>query len=224
MKRVDSDGNMVLVCLYVDDVTYAVSHPALADQFLAQLRERFVFEEGEGKPIEYLLGIAIHQDLDKGTIHLNMETVISKLCMAILSKEELIKSNSVMAPMLQTPLLRQKERSVPKITFDYLSVVGSLLHISNCLRPDISYAVGNLARLLLRQVMRMLELSGEFFSICIERNHWELLIIERVINRETYPWSLSKQSIHLMMGLTRQKCLLIQIMQQMRLEGQLWDA
>ena len=27
MKRVDDDGNMVLVCLYVDDVTYAVSHP-----------------------------------------------------------------------------------------------------------------------------------------------------------------------------------------------------
>ena len=146
MKRVDGDGKMVLVCLYVDDVTYAVSHPALADQFLAQLRERFVIEEGEGKPIEYLLGIAIHQDLDKGTIHLNMETLISKLCMSILSKEELMKSNSVMAPMLQTPLLRQKERSVPKITFDYLSVVGSLLHISNCLRPDISYAVGNLAR------------------------------------------------------------------------------
>ena len=49
--------------------------------------------------------------------------------------------------MLQTPLLRQKERSVPKFTFDYLSVVGSLLHVSNCLRPeDVSYAVGNLAR------------------------------------------------------------------------------
>ena len=146
MKRVDDDGNMVLVCLYVDDVTYAVSHPALADQFLAQLRERFVIEEGEGKPIEYLLGIAIHQDLEKGTIHLSMETAISKLCMSILTKEELVKSSSVMAPMLQTPLLRQKERSVPKFTFDYLSVVGSLLHISNCLRPDVSYAVGNLAR------------------------------------------------------------------------------
>ena len=146
MKRVDDDGNMVLVCLYVDDVTYAVSHPALADQFLAQLRERFVIEEGEGKPIEYLLGIAIHQDLEKGTIHLSMETAISKLCMSILTKEELVKSSSVMAPMLQTPLLRQKERSVPKLSFDYLSVVGSLLHISNCLRPDVSYAVGNLAR------------------------------------------------------------------------------
>ena len=132
MRRVDGDGNVVFICLYVDDVTYAVSYPALADQFLAQLRERFVIEEEEGKPIEYLLGIAIYQDL-----HLNM--------------------------------------------------------------------------------------PGEFFNICIERNHWELLIIEIVINRETYPWSFSKQNILLMMGLTRQKYLLIQIMQQTRLEGQLWD-
>ena len=54
---------------------------------------------------------------------------------------------SVTAPiMLQAPLVRQLERTVAKSTFDYLSVVGSLLHISNCLRPDISYAVGNLAR------------------------------------------------------------------------------
>ena len=42
--------------------------------------------------------------------------------------------------------MRNIERSIPKDSFDYLSVVGSLLHISNCLRPDISYAVGNLAR------------------------------------------------------------------------------
>ena len=146
MKRVEPDGGMVLVCLYVDDVTYAVSRSDMADRFLAELRERFVIEEGEGKPIEYLLGIAVHQDLAKGTIHLSMETAISKLCISVLSKEELVKASSVTAPMLQTPLLRQEERSVPKSTFDYLSVVGSLLHISNCLRPDISYAVGNLAR------------------------------------------------------------------------------
>ena len=48
MKRVEPDGSMVLVCLYVDDVTYAVSRSDMADRFLAELRERFVIEEGEG--------------------------------------------------------------------------------------------------------------------------------------------------------------------------------
>ena len=43
-------------------------------------------------------------------------------------------------------LPRLKEREVPVTTFDYLSVVGSLIHFANCMRPDISYAVGMLAR------------------------------------------------------------------------------
>jgi len=54
MKRVAADGGMVLVCLYVDDITYAVSHDDLADKFLAELRERFVIDVSEGKPIETL--------------------------------------------------------------------------------------------------------------------------------------------------------------------------
>jgi hypothetical protein len=49
MKRVEPDGGIVLVCLYVDDITYAVSRSDMADRFLAELRERFVIEEGEGK-------------------------------------------------------------------------------------------------------------------------------------------------------------------------------
>ena len=42
--------------------------------------------------------------------------------------------------------MRLKERIVPVEKFDYLSVVGSLLHLANCVRCDIAYAVGCLAR------------------------------------------------------------------------------
>jgi len=48
--------------------------------------------------------------------------------------------------MSSTPLLKQNTRDVPVSEFDYLSVVGSLLHIANCIRCDIAYAVGALAR------------------------------------------------------------------------------
>jgi hypothetical protein len=48
--------------------------------------------------------------------------------------------------MLVTPLVKLSERTVPKESFDYLSVVGSLLHIANCVRVDIALAVGILAR------------------------------------------------------------------------------
>ena len=100
----------------------------------------------EGAPIEYILGMAITQDLVAGTIKMSMELPITKLCLSVLSDEELVKSESVDTPMLPTPLRKESSRVVPKSEFDYLSVVGSLLHIANCVRCDISYAVGNLAR------------------------------------------------------------------------------
>ena len=88
----------------------------------------------------------MNQDRDAGTVHLNMEMAITKLCKTILTKEELVRSSTVRSPMLVTPLKIQQERTVPLEVFDYLSVVGSLLHVANCVRPDISYAVGCLAR------------------------------------------------------------------------------
>ena len=90
--------------------------------------------------------MAVDQDIDAGTIRLNMELAITKLCHGILTEHELAKSASVETPMLLAPLLKQTERTVPKSDFDYLSVVGSLLHIVNCVRCDASYAVGVLAR------------------------------------------------------------------------------
>jgi hypothetical protein len=35
------------------------------------LREQFVIDEGEGKPIELLLGMAVSQDLAVGTVHMH---------------------------------------------------------------------------------------------------------------------------------------------------------
>ena len=44
------------------------------------------------------------------------------------------------------PLKKLSERIVPKEDFDYLSVVGSLLHLANCVRCDVAVSVGILAR------------------------------------------------------------------------------
>jgi hypothetical protein len=145
-KRVAADGGVILVCTYVDDLTFAVSNQSLATQFMAELRRRFVIDDGEGEPIDYLLGMAVNQNLEAGTVHLNMELAITKLCHSVLTAEEIAKAATVRTPMLVTPLKRQVERTVHASTFDYLSVVGSLLHVANCVRPDIAYAVGNLAR------------------------------------------------------------------------------
>jgi hypothetical protein len=72
--------------------------------------------------------------------------MVTKLAHGILTKEELVKCSGVDYPMLVTPLVKLTERKISVEQFDYLSVVGSLLHIANCVRCDIALAVGILAR------------------------------------------------------------------------------
>ena len=130
----------------VDDLTYSVPDEAEADAFLAMMRERFVVDEGEGKPIEFLLGMAVKQDLAAGTIRMDMAMAIDKLARGVLTEEELVRSRGVHHPMLLAPLPRLTERLVSVESFDFLSVLGSILHISNCVRADVAVAVGILAR------------------------------------------------------------------------------
>ena len=144
--RFNPDGSKMLAAVYVDDITLACSGDEARDAFMAEIRERFVVDEGEGAPIDYLLGMAISQNLDAGTIKISMELPITKLSLSVLTKEELAKADLVDTPMLPTPLRKESTRVIPKSEFDYLSIVGSLLHIANCVRCDIAYAVGNLAR------------------------------------------------------------------------------
>ena len=98
------------------------------------------------KPVKFLLGIAVHHDLAAGTISLDMSMAIDKLAKGILTPEELVKSKGVHYPMLISPLPRLSVREVPQSQFDFLSVLGSLLHIANCVRIDIATAVNILAR------------------------------------------------------------------------------
>ena len=88
----------------------------------------------------------MHQDLAAGTISLDMSMAIDKLAKGILTPEELVKSKGVHYPMLLSPLPRLSVREVPQSQFDFLSVLGSLLHIANCVRIDIATAVNILAR------------------------------------------------------------------------------
>lgn len=49
-KRVNPDGSKVFAAVYVDDITFACSGDAARDAFMAEIRERFVVDEGEGAP------------------------------------------------------------------------------------------------------------------------------------------------------------------------------
>ena len=59
-KKVFPDNYLILNCVYVDDIVYAVPDDSCAANFLTMIRDRFVVEEGEGKPVVFLLGMAVH--------------------------------------------------------------------------------------------------------------------------------------------------------------------
>ena len=67
---------------------------------MSEMRERFEIKEGEGQPINYLLGILIKQDLEAGTVTLTQELAATKLADAFLTEEEKVKASSVNHPML----------------------------------------------------------------------------------------------------------------------------
>ena len=74
--------------LFVDDLTYSAPDLETATIFLNMMRDRFVIDDKEGQPIEWLLGMAINQDMEKGTVHMSMEVMITKLAHGILTTEE----------------------------------------------------------------------------------------------------------------------------------------
>ena len=145
-KKTLPSGKIIMCVTYIDDITYSATDKATADEFLADLKKRFVIEDGEGAPVSWLLNMKIHQDLLAGTISMNQEVAITKLAESLLSKEELVKASGIHYPMHAQPLKKLSERIVPKEDFDYLSVVGSLLHLANCVRCDVAVSVGILAR------------------------------------------------------------------------------
>jgi hypothetical protein len=111
---------------------------------MAQLRARFTLQDLETGDIEFILSMAIRRDREAGTLTLNQQQAIEKIA----EKMEITNKNSIDTAMVATPLVKlaEPETDPSVVNWPYLETVGSLLHISQCTRPDIAYAVGSLAR------------------------------------------------------------------------------
>ena len=93
--------------------------------------------------MEWILGGRVTRDISKGTTSIDQSVAIEKLA----KKLGLHHSNPTKTPMSATPLpLPNRSKRPPSEDFNYLSVIGSLLHIVNYTRPDCAFAVGSLAR------------------------------------------------------------------------------
>ena len=124
-----------LLVTFVDDCGLSVHDPAMIDEFVRQLQEL-------GFDFTAFLGVAMLK-LPNGLIHMHQRGLIKKILKA--TGMEDCNPNSV--PAAQVALgSNPNDAAWPQTPWRYSSIVGMLLYLANNTRPDIQFAVSQVAR------------------------------------------------------------------------------
>ena len=134
-------GESVFILTYVDDLLIAAATPDTVTKVKAALLRAFDARDmGEAS---LFLGMSVKRDRTAGTLRLSQERMTSEL----ITKWGLESGKTKSTPL--SPAIKlTKEEGEPLNTslHAYSALVGSLLYLAVCTRPDIAQAVGALAR------------------------------------------------------------------------------
>ena len=135
------NGQILVLLLYVDDMCYGGSCLVLVKRFKSSIERRFkVTHQG---PISWLLGMELSRNLSYKSITISQKKYLNDL----LRRFEMSECKSVLSPMTKQSM-SQEERVV--LTEEhrqmYQSLIGGLLYLVVCTRPDIAFAVIALTR------------------------------------------------------------------------------
>jgi len=135
----------MILTIWVEDGLFASSDKTAGQSVIQHLREEYKMKAG---PAENFVGLNINRDRPNKTLHLSSPSYIEK----VLAKFNMTECNPFRIPA--EPSLRlsrdmesadvettAKMRSIP-----YRQVIGSLMYAAITFRPDITYAVNQLAR------------------------------------------------------------------------------
>ena len=127
--------------MYVDDIIIAGRDKSSIKRVKRQLAAKFDIKD-LGK-LSYFLGISIIQDQDKKTTWMGQTAYTERL----LAKMGMNDCNQVKTPADPGNHLVKADEDEPALNQQlYRSAVGSLMYLATSTRPDISFAVGTLAR------------------------------------------------------------------------------
>jgi hypothetical protein len=149
----DDSNNIIdeiFLAQYVDDCFIAASSDKVLEWFLEKLSERFPVNQKSSGEVSMaepgrLLSMQLYYDKIKGILTFNQSVAITTLAEKFgvikdISKRKLLPIHSE----LKLPKYSDPQDNIKPN--DYLSIVGSCLHISQVSRPDCAYAVGVLCR------------------------------------------------------------------------------
>jgi len=149
LKKSEKSDDYCWVLIWVDDVLW-IGPRDMVDEAKSQLAKQFpVTDMGSA---HFFLGIEIVRGPQK--ISLNQSAYIQK----ILERFHLTNAHTVSTPLnpgtklLETPDTSDREAQVDRVVdgevdeTEYRSMIGSLMYLMLCTRPDIAFAVGVLSR------------------------------------------------------------------------------
>ena len=137
----DASGDLFYIGVYVDDIILAGRSDDRIKEVKDALSQKFNIKD-MGK-LHYFLGVSVVQDEAQGSTWIGQPTYIEK----VLRKFGMQDAKPVGTPVdVNTKLLNATDEEECIDQSLYQSAVGSLMYISVNTRPDITYAVSNLAR------------------------------------------------------------------------------
>ena len=135
----------IWVAAYADDLSIASSNKDIYQWFIKLLGNRFPINASESGELDWILSMKVQRDREKGTLKLTQAAAIEKLYMGMGLDGPNARAR-VVTPMSTERLTKVSEPEFAKEDFDYLSILGSVLHINMLTRPEISFAVNSLTR------------------------------------------------------------------------------
>ena len=135
-------GSNIYILVYVDDILIVAKDMAAVIHVKERLTTVFdVRDLGEAK---YFLGMSLDRDRAEHTLKMSQKRLASEL----VDKYGLKEGKTKTVPMSPSIRITQTEddKVLDKEVYRYSELVGSLLYLSVCTRPDIAQAVGVLAR------------------------------------------------------------------------------
>jgi len=136
---------IIIVAAYVDDLLIFANDIEEKKRLKQELMKRFKIKNLG--PIKNCLGIRITRDRKKGKLTLDQQ----KYTEEILSKFNMLDCNPVYTPLEHKLNLlngdqETKHEDSTSSKIPYQEAVGSFMYLSQCTRPDITYAISYLSR------------------------------------------------------------------------------
>lgn len=140
--RARKNGPYDLVLVYVDDILMVGPNVDCINEIKSALMN--TFDARDLGPASSFLGMSIQRDHASRTIRLGQERLVTDL----LSNFGMTDCKPKAVPISTCTQMTKAGEPLDTSRYPYSTLVGSLLYLSVCTRPDISQAVGALAKYL----------------------------------------------------------------------------